>query len=347
MKAAKNSSLLAKYSELYRKNPKSRVFAPLAQTYRKLGMLDDALRVLNNGIKRHPTYVMGYIALAHCYFDQGKIELAYTTIRPFVSSNLENISLQKLFAKICLKLDYREEALETFKYLLLLNPRDEEVARQVRELEDIVLENNSELSVPDQQASGEFGGDTDEWIQVDFTSIQDPLEQDEDSVGNWNKLETFKEEVKGSELKVQERNIDDEYYFEEYDNDLEDTDSDLSKPESEAEKPIITHTLVDLYVRQGYTNKAVELLQSILDLHPDDIASRKKLESLKKMAAQEKGPELRMAGPVQESEEEDLAGLVEQKVKKKQNKQYRDLENALNRFLFKVQLTAQAKLEEL
>ncbi len=138
-RARKTSSLLSKYSRLYEKNPRSRVFAPLAESYRKLGMVEEALTVLKEGIKRHPTYVMGYTVLAHCHYDLQNFELAYNTIRPFVSDNLENISLQKLFAKICVNLGYLEEALQTFKYLLLINPKDEYVSEQVKLLEDDLL----------------------------------------------------------------------------------------------------------------------------------------------------------------------------------------------------------------
>jgi len=34
------SAVLAKYFGMYKKNPRSKVFAPLAESFRKLGMLD-------------------------------------------------------------------------------------------------------------------------------------------------------------------------------------------------------------------------------------------------------------------------------------------------------------------
>ena len=129
MRKRKNpSSLLAKYTLLYEKNPRSRVFAPLAESYRKLGMYDEAFMLLQEGIKLHPSYTLGYIVLGNCYFDQQKFEQAYNTIKPFISDNLENLSLQKLYAECCVHLGYLEESLNTFKCLLLLNPKDNYVA---------------------------------------------------------------------------------------------------------------------------------------------------------------------------------------------------------------------------
>ena len=51
MSISKASNLLTRYSAQYDKNPKSRVFAPLAETYRVMGMYDDALKILRKGIK--------------------------------------------------------------------------------------------------------------------------------------------------------------------------------------------------------------------------------------------------------------------------------------------------------
>src|SRR5690606_35669981 len=119
------SALLTKYLDLYNKKPTSRVFAPLAETYRKLGMYDEALNILKNGIRYNSTYPLGYIILGNCYYDLEKYDHAYEVVRPFVKTNLDNISLQKLFAQICEKINRPEEALETYKYLLFVNPKDE------------------------------------------------------------------------------------------------------------------------------------------------------------------------------------------------------------------------------
>ena len=48
------SPLFLKYQADYEKNPRSRVFAPLAETYRKLGMTDKAMEILSQGIRFHP-----------------------------------------------------------------------------------------------------------------------------------------------------------------------------------------------------------------------------------------------------------------------------------------------------
>lgn len=150
------SPLFLKYQTDYEKNPRSRVFAPLAETYRKLGMTDKAMEILSQGIRFHPTYVMGYLGLAFCYFDLKQYSLAYNTLRPLVETSRDNIRLQKLFADICLELGYREESLDTYKYLLFINPRDREVAMQVATLESLIEEQYKPVHQPIYIPESEF-----------------------------------------------------------------------------------------------------------------------------------------------------------------------------------------------
>ena len=129
------SSLFLKYQADFEKNPKSRVFAPLAEIYRKVGMTEKSMEILSQGLRIHPTYLMGYLGLSFCYYDLKQYNLAYTTLRPFVEENRDNIRLQKLYSKICIAIAKKDEALETLKYLLFINPRDREIANDVQELE--------------------------------------------------------------------------------------------------------------------------------------------------------------------------------------------------------------------
>ncbi len=306
----KKSSLLTKYSLLYEKKPKSRVFAPLAETYRKLGMIEESLKILREGIKYHPDYTLGYIVLAHVYFDRQNYELSYNTIRPFVSKNLENITLQKLFAKVCINLGHLEEALQTFKYLLLINPRDIECAEQVKLLEDDLLisenEQIAESHLPESNPTT-FEDDEEEWVQVNFNNNNDEEndeENDEDpkpseAVEQWevqkpsNPLEDFKEEVNNEKIQVEQHSLDDEFYQERFDNDnvsvIEDGQEEDVKEETSA--PIITHTLVDLYCKQKHFDKAVEILESILELHPNDEITENKLYEVRQAARENEMPE--------------------------------------------------------
>jgi len=134
--ALPSSPLFLKYQKMYERNPRSRCFAPLAEIYRKMGMADKAVVILRDGISYHPTYLMGHLGLASCYADLGQYQLAYATLRPIVAQNRDNIRLQRLFARICQELGYVREAVETYKFLLFVNPKDQESSEALAHLEN-------------------------------------------------------------------------------------------------------------------------------------------------------------------------------------------------------------------
>lgn len=349
-KATKKSSLLAKYTLQYQKKPKSRVFAPLAETYRKLGMYDEALKILRDGLKYHPTYTLGYIVLSHVYHDQQNYELAYNTLRPFVRDNLENITLQKLFAEICINLGYLEEALQTFKYLLLINPKDKEVADQVKLLEDDLLVNEEAALDTDkfvEKRMSSFDVNEDDWIQVDFGRGR----RKEDDIDDWSMdttqdaspIDKFKKDIVTENLNVEQQDLNDEFFKEDYD----DPDSELDKDGKIQSDPIITHTLVDLYCKQGHYDKALEILESILDLHPDDRPTINRFKEIRELMAGGELADTTKTG-IQTLDLEDIPDKVEKvNVVKEENSQSVDAEESGHDELLKLVDSKKEKDKEL
>lgn len=400
---SKQNSLLTKYSLQYEKKPRSRVFAPLAESYRKIGMLEEALKILKKGIRIHPNYTLGHIVLAHCYYDKEQFEAAYSTLLPYVNDNLENIRLQRLFAQVCEKLSNFEEALNAYKILLLINPKDTEVAKKVKYLED-------DLTIPEEiedELSSEqlFDSDEDDWVQVDFNhselkvdkeqsydqwsvvnqniaaEIEDSdfgTEEDTTSTDEWNlvshntveepeildfdgeeeitstselednvplnqefSLDKYKEEIASSKFEVEELHLDDEFFLERYDNHSEDTIDPVTDNMTEEydNKPIITHTLVDLYCEQGHFDKAISILESILELHPDDRPTKVKLKEVSALMSGEV-VELEIVNELDFTEsidQEDQSSIIEHKSKQIQ------LEKKLQLFLSEIKQVASLK----
>jgi tetratricopeptide (TPR) repeat protein len=306
----KTSSLLSKYLDLYQKRPTSRVFAPLAETYRKLGMLDEAMEVLRRGIKYNPTYVLGYLVLAQCYGDQGKMDLVYSTLQPFASDNRDNVSLQKLFAEACLALGEEEKALETFKFLLFLNPKDEYSKEKILKLEDKVMVQVE--SIPARVIKEPhsprplFDDEDDNWVAMNLAEAPTPK----------------KEIPKMDKVEVIERSLDDDYYSDDPDMD------EKNESEPQASEPVISHTLVDLYIAQGVFDIANELLDKILKAYPADKSTQEK----KKMVM------AKMNKPMDQHQE--LVHLVSEKVQKPNQEK---VQKALKMFLKEIKSTATTK----
>jgi tetratricopeptide (TPR) repeat protein len=282
-KQSSYSPLLLKYLKAYETNPRSRVFAPLAETYRKMGMGDKAMSILKEGIKNNPGYTLGYLGLSFCYFDQEQYSLAYTTLRPLVGENRDNLRLQKLFGNVCLQINNLDEALETFKYLLFINPRDVEASKHVKNLEDKLMspftddKNVSELleeeiiekedffQIDDLNSSPMFKEENN-WSQVDFSNNEDSPEQGDELLFEEYSpiLREPSPEAEGSSEYLSEINA-----------------TSLDIEEKSENSPVVTHTLVDLYCAQGHLNKALEVLEKILALNPTDEKTLLRLEEIK------------------------------------------------------------------
>jgi pentatricopeptide repeat protein len=334
------SALLAKYYAMYKKNPRSKVFAPLAESFRKLGMLDDAFKILRDGIRNHPNYTLGYIVLAHCYYDQQKYELTYNTLRPIISQNADNISLQKIFAQACIHLGHLEEALDTFKYLLFMNPRDKFFAEQVKKLEDDLMVGHKKLSLeqlikaPDLPIPRPVESSDDDWVQVSFgasdTSSISEANSDAPSDDDWVMKRPDLEDLSSHPILKEEpkkRSLEDEYYADEFEEEYGEIE-EVNAQSIASDAPLVSHTLIDLYCAQNYFDKAIELLEKIIELNPTDTASIKKLLSVRKLQAEKHSS----ATPTEEDGHDELISIIENQVKAKSPQEV-VLEKTFNSFL--------------
>ncbi|MBP5297017.1 MAG: tetratricopeptide repeat protein [Bacteriovoracaceae bacterium] len=350
-----SSPLFLKYQKMYERNPRSRCFAPLAEIYRKMGMADKAVVILRDGISYHPTYLMGHLGLASCYADLGQYQLAYATLRPIVAQNRDNIRLQRLFARICQELGLVREAVETYKFLLFVNPKDQESSEALAHLENatsapVILEQaadgpayvaTDELRNTPQES--EF--DADQWSTVDWaTQAQKALAEVKTAPTT---PEEFAALAQGSSLtsvlaqatsasspgataaaastasaeeaaenfvieeaeKKAQANVQDlktkitgeppsslsgaaQFLVEPADPELSDqtieslvkTDLKTMKAE-QAARPVVTLTLVDLYCAQGHYQKALDILNKIQTLNPDDTKTAAKIAEVEQLLA--------------------------------------------------------------
>ena len=63
-KFKKYPPIIYEYLKKYQEDPSSRVFAPLAESYRKAGLADEAIEIAREGLRVHPNFVGGRVALA-------------------------------------------------------------------------------------------------------------------------------------------------------------------------------------------------------------------------------------------------------------------------------------------
>ncbi|GEM_PF-2462763 len=125
---------MEKYQSMLAKNPNSRVFASLAECYRKQGMLDEAIHLCIDGVKKYPNYMSGRVALGRAYFDKGMIKEAKEELEKVVSVTPNNIVANKVLGDVHLLEEDIDKAGVFFGKVLSMSPEDEEVAAKVEDI---------------------------------------------------------------------------------------------------------------------------------------------------------------------------------------------------------------------
>ena len=108
----------AKIRDLERRldlDPGSRLFVSLAEEYRKLGRMRDALGALQKGLLAHPGYVAAQVALGRVYIEAGQATDAVATFTKVLVADPGNLVAAKSLADIHLARGDKLEAVKKYK----------------------------------------------------------------------------------------------------------------------------------------------------------------------------------------------------------------------------------------
>jgi tetratricopeptide (TPR) repeat protein len=174
------SPLIYDYLKKYQEDPTSRIFAPLAEAYRKAGLLDEAIEIAREGLRVHPNFIGGRVALARALFEKRHYDEVVEELSIVVREVPDNLVAQKLLAESSLMLGRVAEALSAFKMLLYFNPGDAETARVVAELEAqayedgilVLRKDHAPQKMMIRNAREAISGDLDAWKQQTIGQIE-------------------------------------------------------------------------------------------------------------------------------------------------------------------------------
>ncbi len=122
---------IKKYQAMLEENPASRVFASLAELYRKRGMLDEAISLSLKGLRTHPAYVSGRVVLGRAYFDKGMLKESAEVLEKVVEVNPDHLMANKVLGDVSLMKGDTEKARDYFERVLALAPEDLEVMKKL------------------------------------------------------------------------------------------------------------------------------------------------------------------------------------------------------------------------
>jgi tetratricopeptide (TPR) repeat protein len=135
-----NLDFIERYQKLYEKDPHSKVFAPLGEAYRKMGLLKEAMDILKVGVRLHPHFPSGRVALAKVFMDSQKYEEAIEQLLAASDVSPENLLAHRLLADCYLQTKSTKKALKAYKMVLFLNPNDAQAQSHVKKLESITAD---------------------------------------------------------------------------------------------------------------------------------------------------------------------------------------------------------------
>jgi len=125
---------LAGYIEILAKDPRSTVFVPLAETYRQLGLLEDALEVANKGVQLLPQFSPGYTVLGRIQSQRGDLAAAVAAFEKALLLDPENMTSLKGLAKVRMLRGERAQAEQLLQRATALKPDDAVVQKMLAAL---------------------------------------------------------------------------------------------------------------------------------------------------------------------------------------------------------------------
>ena len=131
---------IEKLREKVEKDPNSKLYVPLAEEYRKEGMLDEAIEVLRKGLEKQPGYMSARVLLGKIYLEKGQMNEARAEFESVVKSIPDNLYAHKKLAEIYRDTGEKNLAIKAFRTFLKLNPMDEEALNSLRDIEDTYTE---------------------------------------------------------------------------------------------------------------------------------------------------------------------------------------------------------------
>jgi tetratricopeptide (TPR) repeat protein len=153
--APPNTEFIERCQIEYERNPSSRVFAPLAEGYRRLKLLDEAFDVASRGVRQHPDFATGRLAFARILIEKEAYADAVDQLRKATELSPDNILAFLLLGETWLKLRRPKEALDAFKMVLFLNPLHERASKMVKKWEFLTAD--------------EFEDEIFEWSNIDLS----------------------------------------------------------------------------------------------------------------------------------------------------------------------------------
>jgi tetratricopeptide (TPR) repeat protein len=108
------------------KDPGSKMFIPLAEEYGKAGMWEEAVAVLEDGLKIYPGFITAMVALGRAYEQMNQPVKAKAILEESIKVSPDNLRAHRTLAKLYAAQGAKEAAIRSCNVILSINPHDQE-----------------------------------------------------------------------------------------------------------------------------------------------------------------------------------------------------------------------------
>ncbi len=312
----KLSPEIEQLSEKLTADPKSRVFAQLADAYRKSGLLDEAIDTAKKGLENHPNYAIAHLILGRCYLAKGMYALAREEFELTIKNDPQNLVGYKLLGETYEKQNMYPEALKYYQMILDLEPADAELAEKVANLK------NLKQTEPEVQAATATTGPEPAALPEEPAGEAVPEPAPEADIPAMPEILKSEEELPRMEIQAESVPMPPILTEEPVSAPIEsipipETLSEGPKQEiseeppappaeavaapvetteekepnlSEAESQGPTSTLAEIYVQQGFLEKAIDIYKELISAQPGNQEYKDRMDELLEKAYPEEPP---------------------------------------------------------
>lgn len=253
---------IKRYEDILAKDPQSFCFAPLSDVYRKIGRLDDALEIALKGCEAHPGYIGGYMALGRACFEKGLHLESRQALEKVVDAMPGNLLAHKLLGEVCRILGDADAAAESEAVVRALTG-EVEPERATEPPQEIALAVSS--GAVEEEADIEWNGFDGE-IETGYQ--QDKDEKKDDEIIELIDVVWDEDETNLSALSPR--------------------DEAGTVAAAAKANPLSTVTIAELYVSQGFTERALAIYQEILAADPENTDVQQRIDTLRRVIEEEK-----------------------------------------------------------
>jgi predicted Zn-dependent protease len=261
---------IKKLEDLLTRDPNSFCFAPLAELYRRAGRTEQAIQVAKKGCALHPDYVGGLMALGRAYYEQGMNKESTAVLERVVTINPDNLLASKLLDQLY------SEAGKPLPERSISNITTNIMGTTPTMAEGSAMELTDDFFSPPNEAFSSTGESDIDVFAIDDEEILEDLEIFEELTEEIVEEEEFvaPEAISASEdLSIIDINVN----------------HSAPPVESPVRDPLMTATLAELYITQGFLSKALDVYNKLMVAEPQNKAYSQRYFEIEKLMETDTG----------------------------------------------------------